>query len=417
MLPSPRFVLLTLAIAYRAAAAPTLEIAPARITADEAATIRALGLNPGERVTLAAQLTDGAGERWSAKADFAADAQGAVDTGKQAPVAGSYKSISPMGLIWSMRPESKRVSAYAAVRGEGSQIIDFQLLRRGQFLSQAKLEQVFAADGVRRIPVRDGSLRGVLFVPAGAGPHPGVLVVGGSEGGLPQRPAVWLASHGFAALALAYFRYEDLPRQLEGIPLEYFGLALEWMSRRPEISGMRYGVTGRSRGGELALQLGSMYPRVAAVVAYVPSNARNAACCLQDGGPAWIWKGRPVPYFIPRRGSGSPPPEAEIEVEKTQGPILMISGTDDHLWRSSEMADEVVGRLKRAHFAYDFSNLKYAHAGHSAGRPDIIPAWHSEVRNPTSGRENDLGGSPQGDAESSIDSMPKVLEFLMRALR
>ncbi len=27
---------------------------------------------------------------------------------------------------------------------------------------------------------------------------------------------------------------------------------------------------------------------------------------------------------------------------------------------------------------------------------------------------NDLGGSPKGDAESSIDSMPKVLEFLRK---
>jgi dienelactone hydrolase len=306
------------------------------------------------------------------------------------------------------------------MRGEGLQTIEFQLLRRGQVVSLAKLEQVFMADGVRRIAVRDGPLRGALFLPSGGAAHPGVLVVGGSNGGLPVRPAAWLASHGFAAFALAYFRYEDLPPQLEGIPLEYFGLALDWMSRRPEISGVRYAVTGTSRGGELALQLGSMYPGIAAVVAYVPSNVRNVACCRQDGGPAWLWQGRPLPYFLPGRGRGgrrAAPAEAEIAVEKTQGPILMISGEDDHLWSSWEMADDVASRLKRAHFAHEFSNLKYPHAGHSAGRPDIIPAWHGEVRNPTSGRENDLGGSPQGDAESSIDSMPKVLEFLKRALQ
>jgi hypothetical protein len=107
---------------------------------------------------------------------------------------------------------------------------------------------------------------------------------------------------------------------------------------------------------------------------------------------------------------------AAIQVERTEGPVLMISGEDDHLWRSWEMADEVVSRLKRTHFAYSVENLKYPHAGHSAGRPDIIPAWHGNVRNPTSGRENDLGGSPQGDARSSLDSMPKVLEFLRKNL-
>jgi hypothetical protein len=80
------------------------------------------------------------------------------------------------------------------------------------------------------------------------------------------------------------------------------------------------------------------------------------------------------------------------------------------------MADEVVSRLKGHHFACSNENLKYPHAGHYAGRPDIMPAWHGEVRNPTSGRENDPGGSPEGDAKSSIDSIPKVLEFLRKNL-
>jgi hypothetical protein len=144
---------------------------------------------------------------------------------------------------------------------------------------------------------------------------------------------------------------------------------------------------------------------------------RVAACCRNSGGPAWTWGGRALPYAIP---GGRRLPEvlaqAAIEVEKTQGPILMISGQDDHVWPSSEMADDVVSRLKHSHFAYSFENLKYPHAGHYTGRPDIIPAWHGRVRNPTSGKEVDTGGSPKGDAESSLDSIPKVLEFLKRAL-
>ena len=412
-----RFGVLAIIFASQlAAAAETLEVSPARVLADESASIRAQGLKPGERVTLRAELTDGAGQRWKSEADFIATPEGAVDPSQQDAVAGSYKGVSAMGLIWSMRPESKRVSVYTAIRGEGPQRIEFQLLRKGQAIATASLEQVFLADGVRPIPVREGPLRGVFFVPAGNDRHPGVLVVGGSNGGLPARPAAWLASHGFAALALAYFRYQDLPPQLEGIPLEYFEQALEWMSRRPEISGTRFGVTGTSRGGELALQLGSMFPRVAAVVAYVPANVRYAACCRQDGAAAWLWQGRPLPYLIPGRRFAAEP-DAVIPAERTQGPILMISGEDDHLWRSWEMADEVVSRLKRSHFGYGFENLKYRHAGHSAGRPAIIPAWHGEVRNPTSGRENDLGGSAEGDAESSIDSMPKVLDFWRRALQ
>jgi dienelactone hydrolase len=394
----------------------TLEVSPARIMADESVAIRARGLEPGERVTIRGSLTDGAGQVWTSRAEFVADAQGVVDASVQAPAAGSYKEVSPMGLIWSMLPSAKHVSAYVPSREDGAQSVELELLRKGQTAAKADLEQLFVAEGVQQVPVHDGPLRGVFYLPPGRERHPGVLVVGGSNGGLPRRPAVWLASHGFAALALAYFRYEDLPPQLEGIPLEYFGMALEWMSRRPEIAGTRFGVTGTSRGGELALQLGSMYPRIAAVVAYVPANVRYAGCCRQNGAPAWLWQGRPLPYMVPRRGRLEAPFETEIAVEKTRGPILMISGQDDHLWRSWQMADEVVSRLKREHFPYSFENLKYRHAGHSAGRPEIIPAWHSEVRNPTSGRENDLGGSAAGDAESSIESIPKVLDFFKRAL-
>jgi dienelactone hydrolase len=398
------------------AAAQTLEVAPARAMADESVAIRAKGLAPGERIAVRAELTDGAGARWVSQAEFVADPQGAVDATTQAPVAGSYKEVSALGLIWSMLPAAKNVATYTPVRDQAPQPIGFQLLRKGQPVANAQLEQVFVADGVTRIPVHDGKLRGVFYIPGGEPQHPGILVVGGSNGGLPLRQAEWLASHGFAALALAYFRYQDLPPQLEGIPLEYFGLALDWMSHRPEIAGNRFAVTGTSRGGELALQLGSMFPRIGAVVAYVPANVRYAACCRNDGAPAWTWNGRALPYVIPRSRGLQTDARAAIEVEKTQGPILMISGEDDHLWPSWEMADAVVSRLKRAHFAYSFENLKYPHAGHDAGRPYITPAWHGRVLNPTSGKENDLGGAAKGDAESSIDSMPRVLEFLKQAL-
>ena len=398
-------------------AAQTLEVSPTRVMADEAAAIRAGGLEPNEHVVIRASLTDGAGARWAAQAEFVAGAGGAVDASQQAPVTGSYKEVSAMGLIWSMMPVSKSVQTYTAIRDLGPQPIEFHLLRKNQPVASAQLEQVTLADGARRLPVSDDGLRGVFLVPPGSERHRGVLVVGGSNGGLPIRPAAWLASHGYAVLALAYFRYQDLPAQLEAIPLEYFERALAWMVRRPEISGDRFAVMGTSRGGELALQLGSMFPRISAVVAYVPSNVRVASCCRNNGGPAWTWTGRALPYVIP--GGRRLPvvlAQAAIEVEKTQGPILMISGQDDHLWPSSEMADDVVFRLKHSHFAYSFENLKYPHAGHSAGRPDIIPAWHGRVRNPTSGKENDLGGSTKGDAESSLDSIPKVLEFLKRAL-
>jgi dienelactone hydrolase len=407
------------ALGAGALGAQTIEVAPSRAMADEPAAIRVHGVDPKERVAIRAELTDGAGHNWAAQAEFAADAAGGVDASKQAPVAGSYKEVSALGLIWSMTPVNQDAALYQTPRSLGPQIVRFHLLRQGQEVSSAQLEQMMVADGVERMPVHDGALRGVYFAPPGTQRHPGVLVVGGSNGGVPLRDAAWLASHGYAVLALAYFRYEDLPAKLEAIPLEYFQSGLRWLSQRPEVLPDRLGVTGQSRGGELALQLGSMFPAIRAVVAYVPANTRRAACCGGNAVPyAWTWAGKPLPYLPPGQGLMSPlSPQASIEVERTKGPILMISGEEDGVWRSAAMTDLVVARLKSAHFAYPVINLKYPHAGHSAGRPQITPAWHEGVRQPLSGREMDLGGTPKGDIESAIDSMPKVLEFLRKSLQ
>lgn len=398
-------------------AAQTLEVTKSRALVDEQPAIRAKGLQPGEHVTIQAQLTDGGGEVWKSDAEFVADADGFVDTSKQAPAKGSYKEVSAMGLVWSMMPAEKHVVTYVSPRELQPQMINFALLRNGHQLSTAQFEQLQIADNVGRITLK-GQLHGALFLPPGGGQHPGVLVLGGSEGGLMTAKAAWLASHGFAALVLAYFRYEDLPRDLENIPLEYFGEAIAWMMQRPEIAPGRIGVMGTSRGGELALQLGSMYPQLKAVVAYVPANVRYAACCRGTTVPyAWTWKGQPLTYVFARMADF---PQAEktagIAVEYTHGPILLIGGEDDGVWHSASMTQAVVDRLHRDHFAYGVELLKYPHAGHRAGRPEIVPVWHDKMRHPVSGREMDPGGTVPGDAASSLDAIPKVLKFLDQAL-
>ena len=405
-------------LACAAVSAQTLKIEPERILTDEVTSIRAGGLEPSEQITITAELIDGAGVMWSSSAEFVADAQGAVDVTAQAPVNGSYKHVSPMGLVWSMKPQDKDAKIYVPPKELAAQTIEFKLLRKGQPAAGARLEQLALAEQVRRINVK-GPLHGALFEPGTEGPHPGVLVLGGSNGGMPVRQAAWLASRGFAAFALAYFHYEDLPERLEAIPLEYFGTALGWMMKRPEILADHIAVMGTSRGGELALQLGSMYPQIKAVVAYVPANVLYGACCGNNSVPyAWTWKGSPLTYARPRAVRN---PEVAIDsvihVENTNGPLLLISGQDDGIWESSRMADAVISRLKQAHFKYSSENLKYSHAGHTAGHPGITPAWHGRLEHPLSGAHVDLGGSVDGNAQSSIDATPKVLEFLRQNLK
>jgi dienelactone hydrolase len=399
--------------------AQTLEVIPPQAMVDESAVVRADGLTPGERVSIRAELVDGAGHAWASAADFIADSQGIVDLSKQAPVKGSYSDLSPMGLVWSMKP-SDDARSYASPPNLGAQTIQFQLLRQGQQLSIAQLQQRQVADTVRQIKI-NGQIHGTLFLPNVSGPAPAVLVVGGSEGGEPLQKAAWLASHGYVAFALAYFRCADLPRDLEAIPLEYFGIALNWMMKRPEVLPDRVAVVGTSRGGELALQLGSMYPQIAAVVAYVPANVRYPACCGNNHLPyAWTRKGQPLAY-IPVQFLRNPDPvtkmQASIAVEQTNGPVLLISGQDDGVWEWSPMAEAVVQRLRMSHFAHRVEHLDYPHAGHLAGRAEIVPAWHGTLPQPVSGRMTIFGGTPKGNAESSIDAIGKVLQFLAQSLQ
>jgi hypothetical protein len=56
---------------------------------------------------------------------------------------------------------------------------------------------------------------------AGRGPFPGVIDMFGSAGGILEFRSALLASRGIAALALAYFAYDDLPTTF-ALNVEYF---------------------------------------------------------------------------------------------------------------------------------------------------------------------------------------------------
>ena len=159
----------------------------------------------------------------------------------------------------------------------GSEVTKTTLVQaevEGRIFASAVFRTHFVANDVTEYPVRENGLVGSLFTPDFPGPHPGIIVLGGSGGGITSASyyAKMLASHGYAALALAYFAYEDLPPWLIKIPLEYFGDAIQWMENRHDVTSNIIGVLGRSRGGELALLLGATFPKLKAVVAYVPSH-------------------------------------------------------------------------------------------------------------------------------------------------
>src|ERR1035438_10779288 len=78
-----RFAVNLSCIAFFGLHAQTLEVSPNRLMADESASIRATGLAPNERLSILAELVDGADARWTSQADFVADSEGRIDTSQQ----------------------------------------------------------------------------------------------------------------------------------------------------------------------------------------------------------------------------------------------------------------------------------------------------------------------------------------------
>ena len=297
-----------------------------------------------------------------------------------------------------------------------------------------------------RQPVEREDMVGTLFYPTTHGPHPTVVILGGRGGGTREGGAEALASEGFATLALAYVGADPLPRELVEIPLEYFAGAISWLKAQPAVDADRIAVMGNSKGGELALLLGATYPEdIKAVVGYVPSAVvwqgmtSDQWSYSLDPRSSWSLGGEPLPFVrfanplpseMPRMTGfffGVPMATgpifyeraledeaavaaASIAVEKINGPVLVISGTDDQMWPSTRLCEMVIERLEAHDHPFPYEHLRYEGAGHMI----IMP--NSEPEAPQMDRFK-VGGSKEADEFANKDSWPKVLNFLANDFR
>ena len=67
------------------------------------------------------------------------------------------------------------------------------------------------------------------------GPFPGIIDLFGVGGGLLEYRASLLAGKGFAVMALAYYNYDDLPKNMETMHMEYFEEAVNYLRSHPEV--------------------------------------------------------------------------------------------------------------------------------------------------------------------------------------
>ena len=427
---------------------PRVSIRPLDALLDQPVAIEVADLTPRSRVRLRLRNHT---LRAEARAEFIASAEGVVDVAEHAPVAGDYEGMDPAGLFWSAHFDegSDVVSMIAALSRLEPLAYTLTVSADDGRDATANFTRRLVASNVVGTPVRDGRIRGTLFAITGATNAPGVIVLGGSDGGnLWAFVAALLAAHGMVALSLPYFAFEDLPKDLVEIPLEYFGEAIDWLRARPEVGAARVSVLGMSRGGEAALLLGATFPEVAAVVALVPSGITgggNGADFSAMAKPAWTSNGIPFPILPPPwdpismkeaqdavssgkplagapgilralESAGGRVDDIAIRVERTRGPIFMMSGEDDQLWGSTRLTEIAEKRLEAASFPYPFEHRRYPSAGHFAVLPPNLPTTSNAGRHPVVPISLMFGGTPSGNAAASADLWPRIVAFLHQHL-
>jgi dienelactone hydrolase len=361
------------------------------------------GAHPGSRVTLTAMATDRQGVPWNSTAAFRADSHGAVDLSTQAPLSGSYTGADEMGLFWSMDPpQGNPDTEFGAPRPAFD--VTVTGVDQGAKTSLV-LHRVFQAPGVtaQALTVAHDGFEGHLFLPPGTGePRPAMMLLGGSEGGEgTQGYAMLLASAGYPAMSVGYFDEPGTPAQLKNIPLEYFAKAAAWLDQQPGIDKAHVLILGASRGSEAALLAAQNFPDLVHGAVLIAPGA-TVYGSLPPPGDAWTLHGTPV------ADQGT-----DIPVDKIDGPILALAGSDDKLWASAESASQIMRELDEARDPYQHSATVYPDAGHAVGHTPYLPVPTIDVLN---GEKLTLGGTRQANSAAQAqtwNAITKLLQSLM----
>ncbi|KAM4012972.1 acyl-coenzyme A thioesterase 1-like [Anomaloglossus baeobatrachus] len=239
-----------------------------------------------------------------------------------------------------------------------------------------------------------------------------------------EHRASLLASHGFCTMALAYFDYEDLPKILGGLHLDYFGNALEFLRCHPKVNKERIGVIGISKGADLALSMATFLPGIKAVVSVCGCGANTFAPlpCGEFVIPCLGFSAEKIKLtengefdFSESMDDLLDPENSEclIPVERSSAAFLILSGLDDKNWPSAAYADQLVARLRE--HRKDVEGHTYPGAGHLL-EPPYMPLCHAS-HHKLLGMPILWGGQMMEHAKAQEDAWKKILTFFSKHLK
>jgi acetyl esterase/lipase len=253
----------------------------------------------------------------------------------------------------------------------------------------------FATPASKPLPSNHAKVSTQLYLPPEVSPpqeaarkRPLLVAVGGPEGGnawaSPRAQALrnLFLADGYAVLAIGYFGLPDTPPKLDRIALEGVRNAILDATKHPTVDGRCIAMMGGSKGAELTLLLASRMPEIKAVAAVVPGSVVFVGHADEFDTSSFSENGVELP-FVPMTEQAVPAllagdkrkvfdtlmqdkaavARARIPVEKINGPIFFLSATQDELWASKEMSDNMMATLKQARFphAHEHTALEGSH--------------------------------------------------------
>ncbi|WP_164136497.1 acyl-CoA thioesterase/bile acid-CoA:amino acid N-acyltransferase family protein [Stenotrophomonas maltophilia] len=427
-------------LALPAMAEVRVEVQDHQGRADLVPSITVEGLAAAEPVQLRLSLLDSRGQRWQSQALLRADPKGIVDTARSGSERGSYRGIDAAGLIWSMQPQDGRATALplqwqrsADGLGFRPQSFELEVERAGSVVARRTLQRHLMLPGVQVRRVEVGGREAHLYLPVERAPGtrgPALVALGGAEGGFDggDAYAAWLASHGYVALSVAWYRGPGVPKDLIEVPLETVRDAVLWLQQQPQVDPQRVGLMGGSWGGIVTMATAVHMPQLRVAVSWVgtPAPFRGIA---RDVAPADFravdrsplsWKGMPLPWLPYREDVdwGRPGPQwqpalehAMLPIERIAARTLWVGGGDDRLGDSGVMLAVAQRRLALSGRGERDRFLYYGDAGHLI-TPMLQPTTHRHDVGPYL----QVGGTPEGHARADREVGPAVLAFLAEAL-
>ncbi|XP_026196439.1 acyl-coenzyme A thioesterase 1 isoform X2 [Anabas testudineus] len=325
-----------------------------------------------------------------------------------------------MGLFWALAPDTPH-SKLLKKNVLSPTLVEIEALSgdTGEVLASETNERGYMTEGMKRIPVKEGRIRGVLFIPPGKGPFSGIVDLYTFGGGLTEPRASLLANKGFVVLALAYYGYQDLPKNPKNLDLEYFEEAVNFLRKRPEVKGPGIGIISISHSGGLALTMSSFLSGISATVCINGCNANTVIPLhykdiIMPPLPPILKNIKTTHSGLVDIRDALPDPTLEknraslIPIERASCQFLFAVSEDDHNWNSSLFAHKAAAIL-RSHGKESFQVVSYPKAGHFLEVPHMpyCPSgFHAAV-----GSNVVFGGEPKAHSEAQLDLWERVQEF------